>query len=129
MLNIRRITMEERLKYFLDIDNCPVRNVVMRFGAKWPMLILLLLDVLGIARFTDILRYIPDISSKVLSKELKNLEADDLVNRKVYAEVPPRVEYSLTERGKSLMPLLYPLIEWAMVNMKPIQKSRSKYRN
>ncbi len=121
--------MEEKLKYFLDIDNCPVRNVVMRFGAKWPMLILLLLDVLGIARFTDILRYIPDISSKVLSKELKNLEADDLVNRKIYAEVPPRVEYSLTERGKSLLPLLYPLIEWAKINMKPITKSRSKYRN
>ena len=119
--------MEERLKIFSDIDNCPVRNVVMRFGAKWPMLILLLLDVMGTARFTDIMHYIPDISSKVLSKELKTLEADDLVSRKIYAEVPPRVEYRLTDRGKSLIPLLHPLIEWAAVNMKPIKKSRKKY--
>lgn len=121
--------MEERLKYFSDIDNCPVRNVVMRFGAKWPMLILLLLHTLETARFTDIMRYIPDISSKVLSKELKNLEADDLVNRKMYAEIPPRVEYSLTERGQSLIPVLQPLIKWAIENMKPIKKSRSKYNN
>lgn len=119
--------MEELLKNFSDIDNCPIRNVVTRFGSKWPMLILLLLDTLGTGRFSDIMHYLPDISTKVLSKELKTLEADDLIRRKAYAEVPPRVEYSLTARGKSLIPLLWPLIEWAKTNIVPIKRSRKNF--
>lgn len=119
--------MNDILNQFSDVSNCPVRNIVARFGAKWPMLILLLLDVLGTARFSDIARHIPDISSKVLSKELKTLEADGLISRQAYAEIPPRVEYTLTERGTTLIPLLLPLIEWAKENMKPIQKSRKHF--
>ncbi len=80
------------------------------------MLVLLLLDVLGTARFSAVKKYLPDISSKVLSKELKTLEAGDLIHRHAYAEVPPRVEYTLTERGHSLVPLLWSLVEWAKTN-------------
>ncbi len=112
---------------FSDVENCPIRNVVTRFGSKWPMLVLLLLDVLGTARFSDVMKYLPDISSKVLSKERKTLEADDLIHRQAYAEVPPRVEYTLTERGHSLVPLLWSLVEWAKINIKPIEFSREKY--
>ncbi len=127
MLRIKSFDMEDLLKNFSDIDNCPIRNVVSRFGSKWPMLVLLLLDVLGTARFSDVMKYLPDISSKVLSKELKTLEADNLIHRQAYAEVPPRVEYTLTERGMSLVPLLWALVEWAKKNMTPIERSREKY--
>ncbi len=66
----------------------------------------------GILRFNEIRRLMTDCSQKMLSQTLKNLEQSHLVNRKVYPEVPPRVEYSLTETGKSLMPALTALIAW-----------------
>ncbi|MDE6143189.1 MAG: helix-turn-helix transcriptional regulator, partial [Muribaculaceae bacterium] len=73
-------------------------------------------------RFNEIGRAIPDISPKVLTETLKNLEADGLISRKLYAEIPPKVEYSLTDLGKSLMPLLDNLIEWALNNFDAIAK-------
>ena len=72
--------------------------------------------------FNEIGRAIPDISPKVLTETLKSLEADGLISRKLYAEIPPKVEYSLTELGKSLMPLLGNLIEWALDNFNAIAK-------
>ncbi|WP_304647623.1 helix-turn-helix domain-containing protein, partial [Paramuribaculum intestinale] len=72
--------------------------------------------------FNEIGRAIPDISPKVLTDTLKSLEADGLISRKLYAEIPPKVEYSLTELGKSLMPLLGSLIEWALDNFNAIAK-------
>ncbi|MDE6084832.1 MAG: helix-turn-helix transcriptional regulator, partial [Muribaculaceae bacterium] len=73
--------------------------------------------------FNEISRAIPDISSKVLSDTLKKLENDNLIQRKLYAEIPPRVEYSLTEVGKSLMPVLSDLIKWALDNFSNIHKT------
>ena len=93
---------------------CPIRNVISRFGDKWSMLVLFMLhrSETGILRFNEIRRLMTDCSQKMLSQTLKNLEQSHLVNRKVYPEVPPRVEYSLTETGKSLMPALTALIAW-----------------
>lgn len=119
--------MDNILEKFSDIENCPVRNVVARFGNKWSLLILLVLSELGVGRFSELIRIIPDISSKVLSKELKVLEADGLISRKAYAIIPPKVEYSLTNRGRTLIPLILPIVEWAKENMKPIKKSRKDY--
>lgn len=107
--------------------NCPIRNVLSRIGDKWSMLVLYTLEQHGVMRFNGLKLYIPDISKKMLSTVLKVLEADGLVSRKVYAEVPPRVEYSLTERGMTLIPLLNNLIEWALDNMPDIMKDRSKF--
>lgn len=107
--------------------NCPIRNVLSRIGDKWSMLVLYTLERHGVMRFNGLKLYIPDISKKMLSTVLKVLEADGLVSRKVYAEVPPRVEYSLTERGMTLIPLLNNLIEWALDNMPDIMKDRSKF--
>lgn len=78
-------------------------------------------------RFRDLSKAIPDVSQKMLTATLRELEADDLVVRKVYPEIPPRVEYYLTERGKSLIPLLNQLVEWSLSNMSDILKSRKKY--
>ena len=93
---------------------CPIRNVISRFGDKWSMLVLYQLQVskTGILRFNEMRRLMTDCSQKMLSQTLKNLEQSHLVHRKVYPEVPPRVEYSLTDIGKSLMPTLTTLIAW-----------------
>ena len=94
---------------------CPIRNVISRFGDKWSMLVLFLLNKsdTGIMRFNEIRRFMSDCSQKMLSQTLKNLEQSHLVHRQVYPEVPPSVEYSLTDTGKSLMPIITSLIEWS----------------
>jgi len=93
---------------------CPIRQVVSRFGDKWSLLVLFLLNrsSTGVLRFNEIRRFMTDCSQKMLSQTLKNLEQSHLVHREVYPEVPPRVEYSLTETGRSLMPVLTALIDW-----------------
>ena len=95
---------------------CPIRRVVSRFGDKWSLLVLFMLNKseTGVLRFNEIRRLMTDCSQKMLSQTLKSLEQSHLVHREVYAEVPPRVEYSLTETGKSLMPSVLSLIKWAM---------------
>lgn len=91
---------------------------------KWSMLILCILAENQAIRFNTIGKTIPDISPKMLTETLKNLETDGLVKRKVYAEVPPRVEYSLTDLGTSLMPHLGSLIRWALENFQTISQNR-----
>ncbi|MDE7024544.1 MAG: helix-turn-helix transcriptional regulator [Paramuribaculum sp.] len=107
------LPIEENLKKYTCIANCPIRNVISRFSGKWSLLILYILSENSSTRFNAIGRAIPDISPKVLSATLKTLETDRLITRKLYAEIPPRVEYSLTEKGRSLMPILHSLMEWA----------------
>ena len=93
---------------------CPIRHVVSRFGDKWSLLVLFLLNrsETGVLRFNEIRRFMTDCSQKMLSQTLKNLERSHLVHREVFSEVPPRVEYSLTDTGRSLMPALTALIAW-----------------
>ena len=93
---------------------CPIRNVISRFGDKWSMLVLYSLHTseTGVLRFNELRHHMTDCSQKMLSQTLKNLEQSHLVHREVYPEVPPRVEYSLTETGKSLMPAIMALIDW-----------------
>lgn len=92
---------------------CPIRNVLSRFSDKWSLLILLNLQGREKMRYKELMVSVPDISQKMLSGTLKRLEEDHLISRKAYAEIPPRVEYSLTDMGKSLMPALQLMIEWA----------------
>lgn len=107
---------------------CPVRNVLSRIGDRWSLLTLLALqDTDKPLRFTELCKAIPGVSQKMLASTLRELEADDLVKRTAYPEIPPRVEYSLTERGKSLMPLLNKLMEWSLDNMSEIIASRERY--
>ena len=107
------------------IEICPVRNVVARFGNKWALLIILVLSENEPIRYNELGRKIPDISSRVLSNTLRTLEADGLVHRTFYKEVPPRVEYSLTDIGRSLVPIILQLTEWAQKNMKTIIEHRN----
>ena len=80
-------------------------------------------------RFNELGRMIPDISTRVLSGTLKTLEADGLISRKVYAQVPPKVEYTLSDSGRSLIPLIMQLTAWAQTNMKSVMKHRAEYEN
>ena len=109
------------------IEICPIRNVIARFGSKWALLTLLIIGEQGVVRFNELGRLIPDVSSRVLSSTLRTLEADGLVERKVYAVVPPKVEYRLTEVGESLLPLISRLTEWAQTNMKRVMDHHKEY--
>ena len=101
---------------------CPIRSVIDKFGDKWSMLVLYELDKSGVMRFNELRREMSDCSQKMLSLTLKRLEAISLVNRKIYAEVPPRVEYSLTDIGRSLMPHIRSLMEWATEHFDDVVK-------
>ena len=93
-------------------ENCPVGVVLRILGGKWKLSILCaLLD--GTKRFSELRRLNPGITQRMLTNQLRELEADLVVTRKIYAEVPPKVEYSLTEVGKKLQPILQQLEEWA----------------
>lgn len=85
-------------------------------SGKYKMTVLYTLMEFEVVRFNEIKRYIKNISYKTLSSTLKELEADQLVHREEYPQIPPKVEYSLTERGKSLMPILGGMCEWGEQN-------------
>ena len=107
---------------------CPVRNVLSRISDRWSLLVLLALHEKAEAmRFSDLCKAIPDVSQKMLTSTLRKLEADDLLSRTIYPEVPPRVEYKLTKRGKTLIPLLNQLVDWSLDNMDAIIRHREKY--
>ena len=108
--------------------NCPIRNVLSRISDRWTILIMLTLEAEGKPmRYTDLLARIPDISQKMLTVALRNLEADGFVRRQAYAEIPPRVEYSLTDRAKTLLPHINNLVNWATENLDDILKDRQAF--
>ena len=114
----------KKLKKFHHERICPIRDILHRIGDKWSMLVLVTLGTNGTMRFSDIHRSIGDISQRMLTVTLRTLETDGMVERKVYAEVPPKVEYNLSDRGRSLLPHLYALVEWANGNMEGILNTR-----
>lgn len=85
-------------------------------SGKYKMTILYVLAEFGVVRFNEMQKYIEKISYKTLSASLKELEADQLVHREEYPQIPPKVEYSLTERGKSLIPILNAICDWGEQN-------------
>ncbi len=90
---------------------CPVEAALEAIGGKWKGVILYHLQS-GPKRFNELRRLIPDVTQRMLTKQLRELESDQIINRHVYAEVPPRVEYSLTDFGGTLTPILAALKEW-----------------
>lgn len=104
--------------------DCPIRNILARISDKWSILVLFTLNQSILMRFNALQKNIPDISQKMLTMTLRTLEEDGFVKRQVYAEVPPRVEYSLTDRAISLLPHINSLIVWAKENMNAILTDR-----
>lgn len=94
-----------------ELPACPVEITMGLIGDKWKVLIIR--DLLtGTKRFGELKKALTGITQKVLTNNLRQMEASGLINRKVYAEVPPRVEYSLTETGLSLKPILDSMVQW-----------------
>ncbi|PYE80632.1 winged helix-turn-helix transcriptional regulator [Pseudoroseicyclus aestuarii] len=104
---------------------CPIRDVLDRIGDQWSLLVL---DALarGTLRFNELLRAIGDVSKQMLSKTLKRLEQDGFVARRVYPEVPPRVEYALTDLGRSILEPMGQLVAWAEANHRAIVEARRR---
>ena len=106
--------------------DCPIRNILARVGDKWSLLVLYNLQHREPVRFKELQRMIPDISQKSLTQTLRTLEEDGFVHREVFAEVPPRVEYNLTPRAYSFLPLVENMIRWAKENMEEIIADRER---
>lgn len=108
-----------RQKRFADYEcnqGCPVEAALEMFGGKWKGIVLYhLLD--GTLRFNQLKKHIGAVTQRTLTKQLRELEADGLVHRKVYAVVPPKVEYSLTPLGESLRPIVLALRDWGTKNV------------
>ena len=95
------------------MPQCPVEMTLQLIGDKWKVLIIR--DLMeGTKRFNELMRSVTGISQKVLTSHLRAMEKAGLVNRKVFAEVPPRVEYSLTEKGRDLLPIFYAIAKWGL---------------
>ena len=108
--------------------DCPTRLVLNRIADKWTVLVVILLED-GTKRFSHLQREIGGISQKMLTQTLRGLERDGLVTRKVYATVPPKVEYSLTPLGHTLKDLLYAIKTWSETNIEEVQKAQNNYDN
>lgn len=107
--NLRENSMPE--------TKCTLQPIFEKITGKWKLSIIFNLKQSATIRFSDLHRSLPGISQKVLTSQLRALENDGLINRKIYPEVPPRVEYSLTDKGLSLYPVLRLLADWAAENM------------
>ena len=108
------------------VRDCPIRNILSRISDKWSILVIFTLEQTAVMRFGELQRAIPDISQKMLTVTLRTLEQDGIVNRRAYAQIPPKVEYSLTSRGQSLLPRLNALIDWAKEQMDAIMEDRAR---
>jgi DNA-binding HxlR family transcriptional regulator len=105
---------------------CPIMTTMAMISDKWKVLILCKLRS-GKLRFNELMRALKGISQRVLTQQLRELEYDGLVERTVYAEVPPRVEYCMSEVGQSLVPVLEQLEAWARANGSAIMEARARH--
>ena len=104
-------------------QTCPVETTLHVIGGKWkPLIIFYLLD--GTKRFNELRRLLPQATQQMLTLQLRELEQDGIVHRQVYAEVPPRVEYSLTETGRSLTPILDLMVDWGFKYQRAMATSK-----
>ena len=118
-MNLRRLTGR-------DAELCPVRDVLDRVSDRWSVLVLLALSE-GTLRFTALKREIGDISQRMLAQTLRRLEQDGLVERTAYPTIPPRVDYTLTPLGRSLLVQIEALVAWADTHHPTIREARARY--
>jgi DNA-binding HxlR family transcriptional regulator len=104
------------------VDRCPVETTLDVIGGKWKVVILFWLRD-ETRRFSELRRKIPDVSERMLTQQLRELERDGIVERKVYPEVPPRVEYSLSSYGRTLLPITELMCAWGKNHMRRLARS------
>lgn len=120
---MKRSTIQDSM-----FPGCPVRNILARLCDKWALLVIYILDRSGKEnmRFMELKQQMPNISQRMLSMTLRTLEEDGYITRTIFSEIPPRVEYALTERAKSLKPILDSLLQWSFEHMDDIMSDRKK---
>lgn len=104
-----------------DVESCPVTATMQVMGGKWKLLILYLIST-GFNRFGKMDMMLKDISKQMLTTQLRELESDGIIDRIIYAEIPPRVEYKLTEKGRTLLPIIELMKDWG--NTHVLNKSK-----
>jgi DNA-binding HxlR family transcriptional regulator len=107
----------ERVTY-QNVEHCPVTFTMEIIGGKWKLLIMYLVSN-GINRFGKMSMMLRNISKQMLTTQLRELESDGIIERKIYAEIPPRVEYFLTPKGQSLLPILALMKDWGLTHLQP----------
>ena len=125
------VTNEKTLKISVDstcaANSCEIRDAFMMIGGKWKSMILYVLSTQGVVRFNQLKKTVAGISQKMLTQQLRELERDGLIKRQVFPEVPPHVEYSMTELGLSLGPIYQAVHNWEQENLTAIYKCRRQY--
>ena len=109
-----------------DASACLARDVLDRIGDKWSVYVIALLGN-GTLRFTELRRAVEGISQRMLTVTLRALERDGLIERRIYAVIPPRVEYTLTPLGSSLLDVVGALVEWSNEHQPDVQRARTQY--
>ena len=107
--------------------NCHAREMLARIGDKWSVYVIHLLGAAGTLRFNELRSQVQGISQRMLTVTLRGMERDGLVTRKVYPEVPPRVEYTLTPLGRTLRQLVRGLVDWSEAHLGEVDASRASY--
>ncbi len=110
----------------LDYEYCKAAPMLEWLGNKWALIILVKISESEPIRFNELYRNIPSVSEKVLSQVLKQLTIDGLIHRELFPDVPPRVEYSITDLGKTLLPYVEALMKWGQDNFEQIMINREK---
>lgn len=110
--NIENQEFKERKIFVFDESSCPVTATMKVLGGKWKPILINAIYLTAPARFGELKRSIKGITQSMLTQQLRELEEDGIVNRKIYAEIPPKVEYTLTEFGLTLSPVILTLAEW-----------------
>lgn len=126
------VKVQEKIDKIMDdkageAQCCPVKDILGRFGDKWSIYAILMLGRNEKLRFNELKGLISGISQRMLTVTLRSLEEDGLVKRTVYPEIPPRVEYQLTDLGQSLLLQLLNLADWAKLNLHQIVEARERY--
>ena len=125
------VTIEKNSKtifeHHCESDGCEVRDALLIIGGKWKSMILFTLGTQGILRFNQLKQMVPEISQKMLTQQLRDLERDGLITRKAYPEIPPRVEYAITDLGESIGKIYEAIHQWTAENFATIEQSRIRY--
>ena len=108
----------------LDYEYCKAAPMLEWLGSKWALVVLVKISENGPVRFTELYSNIPSVSEKVLSQVLRQLTTDGIIERRLYPDVPPRVEYSVTDLGQTLLPHVHALINWGRENFDRIMSNR-----
>ena len=131
-MDSRVVNLKSKLEVFRamsdgsKLDDCPVRNVMQTLSGKWSSLLLMALAERAY-RFGELRRLVPDISQRMLTQTLSDLQRDGYVHREVFATKPPAVEYSLTELGWSMFTALSQILQWAEANPSAVRSARASF--